>query len=100
MDWSITRDSAKVNHAPVAIVNNICGVQKLEYHVPVGKSITLDASKSWDPDGDDIEYDWSIYEDVTPNYWAIEAFVGPLIKMTPLSYDKSKIQVSPLRNAV
>ncbi|MBQ8640539.1 MAG: DUF1593 domain-containing protein [Lachnospiraceae bacterium] len=57
MAWCVN-DYAHVNHAPVIVTEPEA--------VPAGKSgqeIGIDASKSWDPDGDALTFSWSIDRD-------------------------------------
>jgi len=60
MAWTVA-DFKHANHNPVAIVNGHDGTAPLEFDVPVGQSITLDAGQSSDPDGQPIRYHWLHY---------------------------------------
>lgn len=53
----------EVNHEPVAIVNGKKGNAVQILKVKPGKTIKLDASKSTDPDGDKISFNWFIYDE-------------------------------------
>ncbi|MCA9881473.1 MAG: DUF1593 domain-containing protein, partial [Anaerolineae bacterium] len=55
MDWH-TQPYAGANHNPVAVIN---GTHMRT--VPPGISVTLDASGSTDPDGNDVSYEWFVY---------------------------------------
>ncbi|KAL3425651.1 cellulose-binding protein [Phlyctema vagabunda] len=99
MAWSTTGNTTGTNHAPIAIVNNTCGPDHLEYSIPIGQSLKLDASQSWDPDGDAITFSWFTYDDITPNARAILRAGGKLIDFSPQNTAESIIEITPVLNA-
>jgi hypothetical protein len=50
MDWTMTNDYTKVNHHPVAVVND-------------DSSVALSAAGSSDPDGNSLSYSWAFYNE-------------------------------------
>jgi hypothetical protein len=60
MDWTI-RDFAHANHAPIVDVNGTAGTTPIYLDAEIGKPITLNATKSKDPDGQTIHYHWYQY---------------------------------------
>ena len=48
----------------------------LTLEAEVGATITLDASRSYDPDGDRLKFKWYQYKDVTATQWWVDAEVA------------------------
>lgn len=63
MQWSVGANGSRANHHPVAVVNGSCGI--LEVPFRVGEPVVLDASESWDMDGDAVSFEWFHYREVT-----------------------------------
>ena len=55
MQWA---DQGEGNHNPVVIINGHRGPLPLVLHAKAGDTVRLDASKSYDPDGDDTLENW------------------------------------------
>lgn len=55
MDWA---KEGKGNRNPIAIVNGKQGLDAIQVATQSGKIVALDASKSYDPDGDALNYKW------------------------------------------
>ena len=60
MDWTI-KDFAHANHNPVVAVNGSSGTAPIELESTPGKTISLDARGSTDPDGQSLSYRWYLY---------------------------------------
>ena len=60
MDWCVL-DYANANHQPIAIVNGHSENSPLEIHAQPGQKVRLRASKSRDPDGDSLHFEWMLY---------------------------------------
>ena len=57
------KNPKEVNHEPVAVVNGEKGNEVQTIKVKPGKTNKLDASKSFDPDGDNYSFNWFIYRE-------------------------------------
>ena len=55
MDWA---NEGKGNRNPVVVVNGQQGIDLLKMKKKEGRSVKLDASKSFDPDGDEFSFKW------------------------------------------
>ncbi|MGK7396678.1 MAG: nucleoside hydrolase-like domain-containing protein [Candidatus Cyclobacteriaceae bacterium M3_2C_046] len=60
MDWCV-KGPKESNHRPVAIVNDHRALSPLMVTASPGENLSLDASKSYDPDDDQLQFDWMIY---------------------------------------
>ncbi|KAH7129951.1 hypothetical protein B0J13DRAFT_563580 [Dactylonectria estremocensis] len=66
MQWTLSYGTNTTNHAPVVFVNDSTGgPEPLFVHIETGGKILLDASRSYDPDGDAISFHWFQYREVT-----------------------------------
>jgi hypothetical protein len=63
MDWSITEKYSDANHHPIAVLNGDTSRQVLGLEASPGSSIEISAVGSSDPDGDDLTYSWSFYDE-------------------------------------
>lgn len=57
MDWAA---EGKGNRNPVVLVDGDPGFRIVGKETKAGKSVSLNASKSWDPDGDELSFKWWI----------------------------------------
>jgi hypothetical protein len=61
LNWSVN-NPAEVNHEPGIIINGNKSNNVISIYSSPGKKIELDASDSFDPDGNDITFKWFRYE--------------------------------------
>lgn len=55
MQWA---DEGAGNHNPVVVIDGTAGPAPVRMTAPVGRRVRIDASKSWDPDGDSLSFNW------------------------------------------
>src|SRR5262249_29155951 len=97
MQWTLSADITKSNHAPVVVVNgSSSGPEPLFIEAEAGSYIDLDASKSYDPDGDDLTFEWFHYKDVTATQWILDLEVATILvedldKLNPGRHVRCKI---------
>jgi hypothetical protein len=60
MDWTL-KDVAHANHNPAVVVNGQEGKAPIVIDTAVGKPVTLDASRTTDPDGNRVTFNWFFY---------------------------------------
>lgn len=64
MDWCTSSfDSA--NHNPVAVLDDDAGNDFIFLNAKSTEIISLDASSSYDPDGDDLLFIWYVYPEAS-----------------------------------
>lgn len=61
MFWTTTDRFEDANHHPVAVVNGQRSLDCMYVDVKAGETLAFNASKSTDPDGDSLFFDWSVY---------------------------------------
>jgi len=60
MDWTVA-DYDHANHLPMVEVNGQAGTAPIMIDAKVGQPVVLDASRSRDPDGQELRYKWFHY---------------------------------------
>ncbi|KAI1077397.1 DUF1593-domain-containing protein [Whalleya microplaca] len=99
MQWAAEADYTKNNHQPIAILNGTCGPQVLTIPYRFGDTVVLDASASWDPDGDKVKFDWFHYREVVQRMQEgpIDP-VSPNITTTSIDATGGLVELRPLQN--
>lgn len=83
MDWCC-KPYNEANHHPVAVVNQNADNEIIEIYTKTGNLIHLDASASFDPDGDILSFNWWIYQEAGtyPGYFKIDNNKGSIASFT------------------
>lgn len=63
MLWSTTPNYDSVNHHPIAAIDKDRTTNPIFIKAKAGKEVTFNAGRSFDPDKDEINYRWYIYEE-------------------------------------
>lgn len=87
-----------VNHQPYAVLNGSCGTLQIPF--TLGESVVLDASESWDPDGDSLSFEWFHYRDPTFRLEGAIPRISPNVTFDLLDGAGSLVNVTPNDNVV
>jgi len=101
MQWTLSGNFSANNHAPVVVLNDTCGPDVFKASFKLGDSVVVDVSKSWDPDGDQLSFDWFHYREVTERMQ--EGKISPTsldVNITKLDEMGGLVSIEPLKNSV
>jgi hypothetical protein len=72
---------ANANHNPVAVIGKDKSCKILHMNVRLGQNINIDASGSYDPDGDQIGFKWWIYNEISASDVILNNQGKPVVNM-------------------
>ncbi|KAL5118592.1 hypothetical protein ACEQ8H_003443 [Pleosporales sp. CAS-2024a] len=93
IQWSMQSDFAAANHHPVVVVNGAKDLTPVRIDAEAGSTVTLDATGTYDPDGNNLTYKWWHYREPTATQWCVEAEVMQLA-MEPVDGQAHKVAVT------
>ena len=64
MRWNLL-PYEQANHNPIVIVNNDSSRHIIQLKVKPGEMVSIDAEKTYDPDGDKFSFNWWVYSEVS-----------------------------------
>jgi hypothetical protein len=96
MQWTLSTDFKSANHAPLIVLNGDPGLEAIHIKVGFGDTVNLDASESWDPDGNNLEFRWMHYAEPSATQWTT-SFEVPNLKFEDVSAGKRKMECVKVR---
>jgi hypothetical protein len=93
MKWTGSAEYQSVNHNPILVVNGTRDPNTpLYYDVEPGENLIVDASQSFDPDGDSVTYKWWQYLDASAPQRDMQSM--PKVQITVLREDSKTASLS------
>lgn len=93
IQWTIEPEFAKANHHPVISINGASEIEPLQIEAEAGSTITLDATETYDPDGDKLTFIWFHYKEPSATQWWVDAEVADL-SIKRLDGEGRKVEVT------
>ncbi|KAF4947365.1 hypothetical protein FSARC_13986 [Fusarium sarcochroum] len=69
IQWTLSSSLSSVNHHPIVSINGSSGPAPVYIEAEAGTTISLDASGTYDPDGDIITFKWWHYREPSATQW-------------------------------
>lgn len=85
--WSMTEHFEDANHHPVAAIGRDLTTDAIVRNVKAGQRIKLDARRSSDPDGNDMNYEWLFYREAGTYKGSFEFLPDAAVQKITVPYD-------------
>lgn len=83
IEWA---EKGQGNHNPVAIVNGKKGTDAIVIKAKAGQTVKLDASKSFDPNGEELSFSW----------WQQEGIGNTKVELSDDKSPSIKVKIPPI----
>ncbi|KAM0428617.1 hypothetical protein ACHAPT_006978 [Fusarium lateritium] len=93
IQWSMTKEFSKANHHPVVAIGEDFNAEPVAIDVKAGGSVILDASRSYDPDGDVLTFRWLQYQEPSVEIWSAHKWAAKA-EIKSLNEEGSKVEVT------
>ncbi|KAI9043191.1 uncharacterized protein KD926_004374 [Aspergillus affinis] len=96
-EWSLPANVSKANHHPVVSVNGSTELSPFKVTAMVGSPIRFDTTGTYDPDGDELSYNWFQYQEPGSDDWNVAGQV-PALNLT-VSDNGQRVQMNILSSS-
>ncbi|KAL3441656.1 hypothetical protein BJX65DRAFT_322188 [Aspergillus insuetus] len=84
MQWSLPANASRANHHPVVSVNGSVELTPFKVKANAGSTVSFDTTGTYDPNGDELSYNWFQYLEPGSDDWNVAGQV-PALNLTTSS---------------